>query len=143
MPRKITYQILILLYTLISSSCSYQHIITANFTTAKELNPDIMGYRKPVLLYIYKLTLPLPFKNLPYEKLANNPQKNLGDSLLDYDTLELLPNHHQTLSINVDSTVKYIGLTVGYHDLGNHQHITLIYKININQVTCQLQEHYL
>lgn len=136
------------------SSCTDHHTLTLSFKTSNQLNLDANHQSKPVQIRLYELTSPLPFKHSAYSQLTLNAEQTLKDTLLDYDDYELQPAEHKTIKLTVDPTVKYLGITVGYHQLSSkwkciqqipqtHKQITLVYKINLDSLNCMIREYYL
>lgn len=141
--------------TLVVGGCAYQSQPQLDFQTAKYLNPDSQNRQKPIVVGIYQLTQPYPFKSTSYADLTEKMQSSLAETLIDYQTLELKPNSNQTLTITLPSVAHYIGICAGFHRLiknnwktvnlipKTHQKIQIKISISSDRIDTILTEHLL
>lgn len=136
---------------LILSGCGKSPQLPVIVNTNAHTNPDAHGASKPVVLTLYQLTQPQPFKSLNYDKLRH-PTQQLGSTIIDYKTIELPPNQKKDLKIPLYTKTKVIGMVAGFHHiktshwkstvtLPNKTHgIKLKVNLNINRIDWTLSK---
>ncbi len=147
--------IILIFLSLALNGCDYQHQLNLNLESARYLNPDHHQQSKPVVLSIYQLTQPFPFRKIQYHDIHADPSNKLADSLIDYQELEIAPRQTKSLTLNLPSSCKYIGIVAGYHKLTDtnwkhiiaipktHQKLRLTIFLGTSTVTANIEEHLL
>ncbi len=118
---------ILFLFFLLLGGCSQSLTGTVLIDSSHHLNPDSEGRSKPLVIGLYQLTKPYPFKEKNYEDLNQHIETSLGETLVDYKTLEIRP--HQTLHIklNFPEDSHYLGITAGFHKLQNNEWKKIMY----------------
>ena len=147
-------KVFILALTLLLSGC-INHQATIHADAGGFLNPDSNNHSKPIVISLYELTKPYPFKQVSYNTLTTNIESALGETLIDYKTFEIRPNETKTLSIKLPSDMNYLGITAGFHHLSisqwretlfihpNYKQAIINIHVDSNHVHAHLTETYL
>lgn len=113
--------IIVISVTLLLYGCDYQHQLNINLHTAHYLNPDQKHQSKPIVVSLFQLTQPFPFKKLNYQDIHDNPSDKLSGALIDYQEIELTPESKKSLISTVPVNCHYIGIIAGFHKLVKNQ----------------------
>ncbi len=112
-------RLVILFVILLLTGCSGQKLVKLELAleSAHYLNPDINGHPSPLVVNIYELKTPYPFKETSYNKLIKNPSAILGASLIDKQSIEVRPGSRHDLEKLLSTNTHYIAVTGAYRNL--------------------------
>lgn len=112
------YLIFICIQCLLITGCGRLANMTMSIKATPHINPDNFQVSKPVVVTIYQLTQPVPFKTLSYSQLTQQHTTALGPNLVDYTTVELRPKETKQQTIKIYRSTKTIGIVAQFHLMG-------------------------
>jgi type VI secretion system protein VasD len=147
--------ICLLFIGILASSCAKNPIVSLNIQAVKHLNPDLYQHQKPLLIQVYQLTKPIPFKTASYTQLEQSPAQALPQTLVDYHNYEIRPGEKKQIDISITKDTQYIGVAAGFHRIKKahwrevhiipHQyhHLKLRIHAGVDRIDTQLTGHFL
>ncbi|MGI3744624.1 MAG: type VI secretion system lipoprotein TssJ [Janthinobacterium lividum] len=100
--------------------------VELHFNAVAGLNPGANGQPAPVRVRIFELKNTASFLRADYFALAERAQATLGADLIDQDEVLVQPGQQLTLSRDLNSTTRQIGLVVGYREIDQAQWRTVV-----------------
>lgn len=100
--------------------------VELHFNAVAGLNPGANGQPAPVRVRIFELKNTASFLRADYFALAERAQATLGADLIDQDEVLVQPGQQLSLSRELDSTTRQIGLVVGYREIDQAQWRTVV-----------------
>lgn len=111
------YLIFIGIQCMLMTGCGRSSDMTTSIIATPHINPDNIQVSKPVVVTIYQLTQPIPFKTLSYSQLTQQYTTALGPNLVDYTTVELRPKETKKQAIKIYRSTKTIGIVAQFHQM--------------------------
>jgi type VI secretion system protein VasD len=95
-------------------------LVTLNFVTADDINPDADQRASPVVVKVFKLTDDRRFKRADFLSLFEGADSRLGDNLLGLVTLkEFAPGEVRQEVIKLSDDTQFIGIMAEFSDYTN------------------------
>jgi len=100
--------------------------------STKNANVDENKQATPLTVYIFQMDDPSAFQSATFFPLVGSPQRTLGQSFIDMQSVQLLPGQTKTLNIPLDSDTAYVGVIAGYESLTGKTWRQVINRIAVN-----------
>lgn len=91
-----------------------------------DLNPDVKGEPRPVVIRLYQLRADAAFNEADYFALLDDEKKVLGPDLIDRAEYTVAPSEKRTMEFDVSAEAKFVGIMAGYRDFRNAQWRTIV-----------------
>lgn len=100
-------------------SCKPYPSLPARLNAVTYLNPGQDNTPKPVVVKFYALKKATSFYTATFTQLNNQLIDTLGADLVNMQQYEIQPNQDKKISIRIEPSMKYIGITANYYHLKN------------------------
>ncbi|MDE1183224.1 type VI secretion system lipoprotein TssJ [Paraburkholderia sp.] len=87
-----------------------------NLVASARVNPDGAGRASPILVGIYALKSTTTFDTSDFGSLQDRAKATLGDDLVSFEQLILLPGEHKLIRRNDGPSVHALGVVAGYRE---------------------------
>lgn len=110
------------------TACSSNPVlkVKGNISSTSTLNPNIDGKPMPLSIMFLHLKDDKKFSSSDFFSLFNDPGATLGNDLLAYKKIQLLPATHEPFEQSISTDVKAIGVIAAYRDLEKSKWKSLI-----------------
>ena len=85
--------------------------------STKNANVDENKQATPLTVYIFQVDDATNFQAASFFPLVGSPQRTLGQSFIDMQSVQLLPGQTKTINIPLESDTAYVGIIAGYESL--------------------------
>jgi type VI secretion system protein VasD len=96
-------------------------VVNLKISSAANLNADANGAGAPVMLRIYQLRETSAFNSADFFSLFDKDQATLGSEMARKQELLIKPNDQQTLSLQLESDIKALGVFAAFRQLDSAQ----------------------
>jgi type VI secretion system protein VasD len=92
-------------------------IVELTVTAAPDANPSTDGQPSPIAIRIYQLGATGAFEKADYFQLHDHEAAVLGQDLVARDEVILTPGGSKTMSVEVKTGTKFLGVAAGYRNI--------------------------